>query len=423
MAPSITHFSPADGLTNIGINPQYSLKLDESVNPLLFATAQWDNHAVMFEENNTLVTYQKHQPLALNSDVTETLNNLQDHAGNAVASHTVSFSTSATHDLSHPQLLDVNIINDQENIATNATFGLVYSEAIDSVNLHTSNHYLYNYATGEYADISVSHSEQNSRLSITPMQAMDAGTRYALYVAGIKDTSGNTGSTLNYSFTTGFSPDVSAPTVVNTSIANGQIGVAINSMFRIEFDEAVSYIAPSEVELMHSSGTKVPVTLSYLNERKVVVVKPQTVLQANASYQLTLTNVSDISSNETAATPVDINFVTQSTMDISTPTVVSFNYTNSQVVSSDFVPEITVSEVLDPTSINNQTFYVADNNGSKVAGSVIVSADKMTLSFQPTSSLQPDTIYYLYVSVSPYIYDVAGNRLAYTFRRFDTDDD
>ncbi|WP_440905248.1 Ig-like domain-containing protein [Catenovulum sp. SX2] len=419
IAPSILHFSPADGLSNVGINPQFALKLDESINPLLFATSQWQDHAVMFEDNNTIVTYQKHQPLALNSDITETLNNLQDNAGNSSTDHTYNLTTAAIDDFVRPTLIDVNLINGQQSVATNANFELVYSEAINPVNLQTNAHYLYNSAAGEYVDISLSYSQQNSKLSITPVQAMDAGTGYSLYVGGIKDTSGNTGNALSYSFTTGFIPDVSAPIVVRSSIANGQTEIAINSIFRIEFNEAISHIDASQVELMHSSGNKVPVALSYLNDRTLVVVKPQTVLQANASYQLTLSKVTDLSNNETS-NPVDISFVTHSTMDIANPSIVSFNFTNAEEVTSDFVPQITVSEVLDPTSINEQSFYIADNSGNKVAGEIIISADKMSLSYQPTNPLTADTIYYLYISASPYICDATGNRLSYTFRRFDT---
>ena len=419
VAPSVLAFSPADGLANVGINPEFALQFDESINPLLFTTNDWNTAKVMFEDSNTVVTYQKHQPLTPASPVTETIANIQDHAGNTAAPHSVNITTAAAHDFTSPARLAVNFSSGQEDIATNAAFELVFSEAINPVKIASSIHYLYNNATGDYVDASLDYSAHNSRIKVTPTQVLDTGTRYSLYIGGIKDVAGNTGPTLNYSFTTGFNLDTTAPVVLNTSIANGQNQIAINSIFRVAFDEPISNLDTADVVLTHSSGQQTNVAVEFESERKILVIKPQSLLQADSNYQLQITQASDISGN-TINNPVSLSFTTQSNMDITAPVISSYNYTNAEVVDIDFVAQITLSEVIDPTSVNDITLVLEDSNGNKVLGNTLISTDKTSLSYQPSAELQADTSYYLYVSRSPYIYDAAGNRLSYTYRRFIT---
>ncbi|EWH10755.1 hypothetical protein DS2_06881 [Catenovulum agarivorans DS-2] len=417
IAPTIELFSPADGSNNIGLNPEFSVKLDESVNPLLFATTAWADKKVMFDDSNKLITYQKHQPLTPNTSVTETLSNIQDSAGNLAAAHQTTFATAANHDLSQPQLLSTNVTSGQEDVATNAVIELVYSEAINPAQLAVESQYLYNTATQQYSDISVSYLDENSRISITPTQALDAGTAYNLIVGRAKDTSGNRAANINYSFTTGFSDDNSGPFVANTSIANGQTDIAINSIFRVEFNESIGFISPDEIKLEDSTGTAVDHAIEYNNQRKLLIIKPQNLLQSNSAYRLVVQRITDISNNQTL-NPVDVSFTTKNTMDITIPTVASYNFTNGQTTDSNFVPQIIFSETVDPTSVNSATVYLTDNNGNKVSGNLSLAADKQTLTFQPDTQLQTDIRYYLYISRSPYIFDPSGNRMNSTSRNF-----
>ncbi|MER2492089.1 Ig-like domain-containing protein [Catenovulum sediminis] len=421
--PTIVAFNPSSDLNNIGINPQFALKFSETVNPLRFTPAGVNQASILTTEQNTIFYYTLKEPLTTLQQHTFILNDLiYDDAGNVAADHAFSFATGETIDFNGPILLDASIVNNQMNIATNLTAEFLYNEAIDPVSIEADRVYIYNHASGENVSSNIQLSENNRRITITPNDLLEAGTQHTIYLTGLRDTSGNSASATSRTMVTGFSEDNDKPTVINTNILNGQQNVPLNPVINIKLDESISPITLDMVQLVDNENKTIAVSVDYLHNRQQIALSPAELLQPQTTYQLTIAEITDNSGN-TLSNAINISFTSSNTVDLTIPNDIEWNFNaNQQEVATDFTPTVTFDEMLDTTSINNESFYLLDNNNNLVAATLTVNTQRDTITLVPDNALELNTTYTLYVGYNPYLYDLSANRANSTFRRFTTTD-
>jgi hypothetical protein len=145
----------------------------------------------------------------------------------------------------------------------------------------------------------------------TPVESLSANKLYtATITSGVQDLAGNSlANSYVWSFTTGATPDVTAPVISSTDPLNNETDVALNKIITISFNEAIDPISINSATLTLKHGT-VLVTGTMSSSGRIVTLKPSAILSANTSYTLTvLTGVKDLAGNSIAANNT-LNFTT-----------------------------------------------------------------------------------------------------------------
>jgi hypothetical protein len=108
---------------------------------------------------------------------------------------------------------------------------------------------------------------------------------------------------------------------------------------------------------------------------------------------------------------VDVVFST--TVASQAPTVTSVTPNNGAgLVSTNTTVTATFSRALDPTSVNSNTFQLADSFGNQVSATVTYNSSTLTATLQPTSPLLTATNYFMTIHggpTEPTIRDTSGN--------------
>ena len=137
-----------------------------------------------------------------------------------------------------------------------------------------------------------------------------AGHKYKVTVSGVKDAVGNE---IAAPFVEYFTvADTSAPTVVSTSVTNGQQDVSVQPSFTVTFSKDVSTVKPSAstITLATAAGTSVPVEVTYDKDTKTATVTPLVFLDKLTQYNLTIDDtIADASASLGADTV--ISFTTE----------------------------------------------------------------------------------------------------------------
>jgi hypothetical protein len=144
--------------------------------------------------------------------------------------------------------------------------------------------------------------------TFTPASDLDPSTTYtATITTGAKDLSvpGNAlASDKVWSFTTGTTPDTTAPTVISTNPANGDTGVALSKKVRATFSEAMdpATITTTTFTLKHGA-TAVSGTVTYVG--LVATFTPTSNLAASTTYTAKITTgAKDLAGNALASNKV-----------------------------------------------------------------------------------------------------------------------
>ncbi|MCP5009237.1 MAG: Ig-like domain-containing protein, partial [Aestuariibacter sp.] len=416
--PIVLAMSPPDGEANVGVNTEYAVRFDERMNPLTFGTDNGQRHNAQFSEDNRVVHYQRLGTLAASTEVTEAVPAMMDIAGNTVIATSSTFTTGAGPDFSAPSVIG-SIPSGSANVATNAVIAWVFNEPIDPVSVTTSGVYLRDFQTYSIVATTVNLAADGKRIDIVPTEALLVGRDYRYYAYNLRDLSGNSVSTYR-PFTTAFDADVTAPQVLDATVAEEQVDVPTNVRLTVRFDEPLSELTASEVSLVDAGGTSIAHSATLNSDRTMLTVVPTQLLIANADYTFSVDGVEDLSGHLLAA-PLVVNFTTGDTVDLLTGAITAWSIPSN---STENVPlnallEVTLSERVDPTSINSSSFYLYDGTeGRKVAGNWALSSGDRVLTFTPDALLEPDHRYDLNVGYHPYLKDLAGNYITQNTQRY-----
>jgi hypothetical protein len=252
--------------------------------------------------------------------------------------------------------------------------------------------------------------------TFTPNSNLAPNTNYtATITTGAKDpTFNHMVAPKIWTFTTGTTTDIGAPTVCSTSPADGATGVSLNGALSATFSEAMD---PLTITAANFTVAGVTGTVGYDSVSFVATFTPSSSLASNTAYTATIvgggSGVKDLAGNALAANKV-WTFTTGTNSDATPPTVSSVNPedTVSNVCLSHTV-NATFSEAMDPLTITGANFTV-----SGATGAVSYDAARFVATFTPDFDLAGNTNYTATVTTG--VKDLAGNALAankvWTFR-------
>jgi hypothetical protein len=425
-APTIVSQAPTDTATNIGTNTSVAVNFNKAINPVsvtgstIQLSAGSNNEApssISFSPDYTRVSIVPQAPLPPSTQMTVAISGVTSEAGKPVATKTTHFTTAAQPDFTAPYVVSSSVLNGQTNVPVNSVFSMQFSKPMDigSFNAADVNVYGGNYPSGVPA--AVSWSADQTAIFIVPNGVLQVGIHYCLESFYMTDLSGNPEQNFNICFTASFTSNTNPPTVVNTSPENTETLVPVNAPVQVLFSEPIQ---PTSIGLitLKTGANSVAVTQTFTDGNQLLTLTPTATLAANTSYTLTITGVKDTAGNTMVGT-VTNTFTTGPTFDLVGPSVTVADPAPSTTgVGTNVTPRIVFSKRLNPLSVvsssnelyNNGSVELYDNATNEyVPATVSMSADRLTAILTPSSPLQPNTSYQIYVNYGARYYDVAGN--------------
>src|SRR5205814_7424272 len=229
----------------------------------------------------------------------------RDLAGNALAADFVwSFTTGATPDTTRPTVSATVPANAASGVAISAKIATAFSEAMDPLTVSTTTFTLKQGTTAVAGTVSYS----GLTAIFTPAGNLAPLTTYTATVnTGARDLAGNAlAADFSWSFTTGATPDTTAPTVSVTVPANAATAVPINQTINATFSEAMDPLTISTASLrLTGPGGTVTGTVGYDVSSRIATLNPISNLAPNAVYTATIT----IGARDLAGNALTANFV------------------------------------------------------------------------------------------------------------------
>src|SRR5437763_3337208 len=226
----------------------------------------------------------------------------RDLAGNALAADFVwSFTTGATPDTTRPTVSATVPANTARGVASSAKIATAFSEAMDPLTVSTATF------TWKQGTTAVAGTVSYSALTaiFTPAGNLAPLTTYTATVnTGARDLAGNAlAADFSWSFTTGATPDTTAPTVSVTVPANAATAVPINQTINATFSEAMDPLTISTASLrLTGPGGTVTGTVGYDVSSRIATLNPISNLAPNTVYTATITiGARDLAGNALAA--------------------------------------------------------------------------------------------------------------------------
>jgi hypothetical protein len=279
-------------------------------------------------------------------------------------------------------------------------------------------------ASGVPVAASVGYNAATRVATLTPGTALTSNAAYTASVSGVRDSAGNAlVASSVWSFTTAAAPvDTTPPTVSAVTPASGATGVATGSVVTVTFSEAmdVSTINAGTIELRNPAGSVVSATVGWNPTTLAATLTPSAPLAGGTTYTATVRGgatdprVRDVSGNALAANQT-WSFTTAAP-DTTPPTVTATSPESGATgVGRSANVTVTLSEPMDPATINTSTVLLRTPAGATVPALVTYSASNRRAILNPNSALAARTTYTVLVrggTADPRVKDEAGNALA-----------
>ena len=420
--PNVLRTSPQNGATDVPVNTPFTIEFSERMDFGTLTQANFtirDNTTfqnvaglVQADASGRTVSFVPNQPFAVGRSFFVTLNSeIKDAAGNRLGFHFFSFSTAFDTDSDRPVLVGKSPLEGDTNVPTNAVVVIQFNEPLNVINAVRGIRITANNAVVQG---SLSFSDGNRRATFAPAQPFDQNTFITVSTtAQITDLAGNTLSNPGtFSFLTGNAPDVQRPNVVEISPANGAVNVGTNTTIQLRFSERINPLTvnSSNFQLFTSSfSSQVPGNITVAPDRMSATFTPSTPVSLSTAYFLQVFSITDLTGLDTGF--FFSSFTTALGSDNTGPTVVAINPPDgSSDVPVNAHVVVKLNEPINPLTVTN-TAVTLTQNGAPVAGTTVLSFDRLFLSFTLTIPLATSTTYNLNVSGFT---DSAGNQ-AYPF--------
>ncbi len=339
---------------------------------------------------------------------------VRDALGIALTSnYSWNFTTGAAIDTTPPTVSSTSPADSANNIATNSSVAVTFSEPMTSSSLNTTSFTLVK-TTGGTA-VSGTITVASNGATFKPSSALANSTNYTATIStAAKDAAGNTlAASYSWSFTTAAAADTTPPTVSSTTPQDGSLNVALNSSVSATFSEAMtnSTITTASFTLRTGGGTTVVGTVSVSGN--TARFTPSANLAGSTQYFATIsTAVKDAAGNAMAAAKT-WSFSTAPAPDTTPPTVQAVAPLNgaSGVALPSTVSAI-FSEAMKNSTVSTATFKLAKtSNGAAVSGTVSMNGN--TATFTPSANLAVTTQYTATITTG--VQDAAGNAMTSAF--------
>ncbi len=250
-APTVSALTPAAEASGVAINSSVSASFSEAMDPLSLTTASFSldcptgaaiTGTVGTSNNGNTATFTPSNNLPAGVRCTTTLSTaVRDVAGNPLAAPlSSSFTTGAAADTTRPTVLSVTPAVAATNVATNTLVMATFSEAMDPASLSMASFTLA-CPVGSAITGSVGYAANGNVATFTPGNPLPPSTDCSAAIGtAARDLAGNTlASEFRWSFTTGATPDTTAPTVLSSNPADAAVGVCTNKNLHFSFSEAM----------------------------------------------------------------------------------------------------------------------------------------------------------------------------------------
>ena len=416
LCPIVISTNPAKNDTAVSVFTNVKATFNKEIDPSSITTTSFT-----LREGSTMVpgvitysgataTFTPIEPLAYKKVYTATIaKGVKDFANNAmIADYVWTFTTAALSDNAIPSVISTDPEDNAVNVFLNKKISASFSEGMNPLTINNSTFLIYEGSTPVNGVVTYSG---NTAL-FSPAVNLLPNTRYTgTITTGAKDPADNSiANNYVWTFTTGATADVMAPTVISTDPANNAVAVPLNKKIAATFSKVMNPFTISRSSFLLKNGTtEVIGSVSYSGT--TAIFSPTVNLLANTVYTATITNaVQDVSGNAMASNYV-WTFTTGTTADILQPTVISTDPAPGATgVVLDKRITATFSEVMNPLTINSNTFLLRAGTTS-IAG--VVSYSGTTATFRPAVNLVANTVYTATITTGAR--DLAGNAMAASY--------
>lgn len=256
-------------------------------------------------------------------------------------------------------------------------------------------------------------------ITIVPNTALAYGTNYTVRVSGVEDIAGNRISDIVWDFTTLANP--AAPPVIESRQPNvnaTNVPVSTNVIINLNKTINTASLTTTAVTLKQGS-TIIPATIIpvNVNGKGRITLDPINDLDHSVTYTVTIAGntIKDENGNYLAAS--SWNFTTEAG---AVPTIISRNPApNETDVALDEKITIRFSKPMKESTITATNIYLKkSSSSSKVSASLSYNSSTRTVTLTPSANLEPDTVYYVYVTAS--VKDTINNPVSSTNWKFTT---
>ncbi|MGB7984257.1 MAG: Ig-like domain-containing protein [Terracidiphilus sp.] len=425
MTPSVQVASPAAYTYSVPLNSIFDLQFNTPLN----STTVNSTNVYIFDNSNgnihipvTITQPQPNEILMVPTSVLPANHYLYVYIGSGLQSTTsVPASstqwydyTGTTSDSTLPVVTSAVPFNGATGIGVNEQPGVIFNKAIDTASLNSSTFQVTNGGTplaGSYW-----FSTNDTRVEFIPNAPLPANTNLVMTLNGVTDQVGNP-VTFSSSFTTGTTPDVTAPSVINTSITSSG-SVPTNASITIQFStsmDATTFSTGNNGDIYiydAQFGGRVPATLSWNSPQTVAYLTPTSPLSAGRTYYFYVNSGTDLAGNQ--VTGIEITFYATFASASTPPTVINFNpISGATGVGTNAILEAQFSSAIDPNFLSGVTLA----GGGPVTISTSLSAGNTILQLVPSMPLAANTNYTITIAG---VKDPAGNTVPTVTNSFTT---
>lgn len=396
--PIVVSTDPVNGAVDVSLRKIIRATFSTTMDPLTINSATFivKNGSVVIPGTLTysglIASFTPTIPLDPTTVFTVTITSgAKDALGNAMsANYLWSFATGAL-----PIVVSTDPDNLETNVVLNKAISATFSKNMNGVTI-TNTTFTLQQGTTQIAG-SVTYA---GKIAVfTPTNILAINTVYtATITTGVADTSGNN-MAANYvwTFKTG-----SAPVVISTDPANGDLNVPIGKIITASFNTAMDPATITTASFLVKQGTNaVAGTVTYSGT--TAKFTPTNPLASNVPFTATITSaVKDALGNNMAANYV-WNFSTNSVPIVQStdPANLATNVVLNKTITATF------SKPMDPATINTLTYYLKQGNNLIPA---TISYTASTASLVPLAPLAANTLYTATVTTGAK--DPSGNALA-----------
>jgi hypothetical protein len=412
-APYVINSSVQTGQVNVPVNSVFSMQFSKpmdigSFNPAnVYVSGGIANlivpTTISWSADQTTIFLVPSSALNVGDGYSLCSNFMTDLNGNLQQSFCANFTAAFAPNTNPPTVVNTSPGSAASQVPTNSEMQVLFSEPIQP----TSVGQVALTTGGNAVAVTLSFSDANQLLTLTPTLPLLANASYTITITGVKDTAGNQmTATVAITFTTGSTFDLNPPSVVLSDPAPNTTAVGTNVAPRVEFSKALnplSVISSSNetynqgsVQLLNSAtGGFVPVTVSLSPDQTTATLTPTSPLTPDTQYELYVgesANYYDVAGNIGA--PYTSYFTTNSAADTTSTTVSTISPVNKQTsvpVNAQIVA--VMSDSIDPTTVTNSSITVTPSGGSAIAGTVTLASDGVTLTFVPNAALTKQQVY------------------------------
>ena len=425
--PAVVSVTPANGATAVPVASLITATFNKAMNPTSINTSSF---AVIGPANasvtgtvtysGTTATFTPATPLVASSMYTATISTgAADAIGTALANNFVwSFTTGTI-----PTVISTNPVNGAISVPINRKITATFSEAMNPATVTAAGVFSLMVTTGgALVPGTATFVAANNTVIFSPTANLLPNTQYTATISTAAKSAAGNGLAANYifSFTTGATADLTAPTIISTVPASAAINVPTNQTITATFSKPMdpSTIVASgtfTVAVAGVGGAAVAGTVSYTGT--TATFKPTANLAASTQFTAKITAAAkDLSGNALGAgvAPNPWNFTTGTGPNTTAPTITFTSPANAATgVALNKTVNATFSTAMDPLTITAPgtfTLAVAGVNGAAVTGTVTYDSQTNIATFATSANLTASTQYTATVTNSAK--DLAGNALA-----------